>query len=1016
MSTKNTPYLSAGTGGNLPADPSQKEPPKEPRKDYGKAPRKNPRRSLLRTILKALFLTLAGIILLLTAGLLFINFYFTPQRLTSLINKEASDRLNADIHASDIRYTLWSTFPRLAIKTDSLTVISRTLDSIPADIRRQLPDNADSLLSLKAFEGEINIIDFLSKRFVIHNLKVDGLKLNLAAYNDSINNYNIIPEMSEGFKSIPYFTANSLTVTNARAITYYSAATDASASLRLSDFTLTRTERSKASAHRPVDRYRLTIGGKITAEADNLRILSGFPFLLSGDISLAFLPFALTLSDYAINLGNVRGTLSMQIGMGDNPALNSFHYRLAPLNLMTLLGYIPEKLIPEKYLTGFSGTDSSLEISASARLTAPWHFSSQYLPSIEVDVSIPEGSLYSVNHSAVNGAFLFNGRDPAASIFRIYPFTLSADEATVTADATASDLNSSPLVNIGIACRADLHEAARSLAELLPPLAASGKLDCRTAISFRLDGPTYETLRDIRIDGTARLNKTHIALRDSTLDARTPGLTLKYTATADRMTRDGIIQPRLKGILALPSADVRAGKDEVAIGGLSASLDIKRRNIPYRPSTTRPAYKPAKKGLKHTPDFITFNLPDTLRDIMARYDYTLKAGCRRIALGGQDYLTGNCIEHAAITLTPDRLTLHSLAAEVEKTPLRLSATVDGLRDFCIDTAGPRPLDIDLDASLGTVNINRLAKAYFDKKGGMPVKSTTYGPAPSDSVAVIIPRNINARIRASVKETVYTNLHLYDLAGGISIAGGNASVDSLKIASDFGKGALSLRYDTANLDSMAFAAKAAVTDVNVVNFFKNFHALLLMMPEMKNLDGNLSVYADASGLIFPDMVINVPSLRADLNLQGKELTVHQNRFIRRVTRMMMIHNADDLHIADMNVYAHVHGNLLQLDPFIFSFDSYKLRMMGINNFNGNLYYHIAVLRNPLHLPFAINIEGLFHNPTLRFGGTRFDTRRGLEISQSIMEQNNVNIVGMMRNFAAEFLQKAAEAATDPSLSL
>ncbi len=49
-------------------------------------------------------------------------------------------------------------------------------------------------------------------------------------------------------------------------------------------------------------------------------------------------------------------------------------------------------------------------------------------------------------------------------------------------------------------------------------------------------------------------------------------------------------------------------------------------------------------------------------------------------------------------------------------------------------------------------------------------------------------------------------------------------------------------------------------------------------------------------------------------------------------------------------------LLELEPFDFRFSNYGLRMQGLNNFNGDLYYHIGVERNPLHIPFGIIIEG------------------------------------------------------------
>lgn len=42
--------------------------------------------------------------------------------------------------------------------------------------------------------------------------------------------------------------------------------------------------------------------------------------------------------------------------------------------------------------------------------------------------------------------------------------------------------------------------------------------------------------------------------------------------------------------------------------------------------------------------------------------------------------------------------------------------------------------------------------------------------------------------------------------------------------------------------MRVGCNVALDTINVVTFFKRFHTLLEMMPEMKNLSGNVSVEA------------------------------------------------------------------------------------------------------------------------------------------------------------------------------
>ena len=225
--------------------------------------------------------------------------------------------------------------------------------------------------------------------------------------------------------------------------------------------------------------------------------------------------------------------------------------------------------------------------------------------------------------------------------------------------------------------------------------------------------------------------------------------------------------------------------------------------------------------------------------------------------------------------------------------------------------------------------------------------------------------------------------------------------------------MKMRYDTSDLNAISMDADAALEDINVAGFFRNFHKLLLMMPQMKNLDGNITAQLSASMNIFPDMNINIPSVNARMKVEGSDLTVHQDPFIHRMARMLLIHTEGDLHINDMKVNASLHDNLLELYPFIFEFDRYRLQMLGINNLTGNLYYHIGVLKSPVPFPFGINITGDFDHPSLRFGGASFKTDKGEEVSSRIICHKRINMIYEMRHFLQDFLRHAADADTSPA---
>ena len=85
--------------------------------------------------------------------------------------------------------------------------------------------------------------------------------------------------------------------------------------------------------------------------------------------------------------------------------------------------------------------------------------------------------------------------------------------------------------------------------------------------------------------------------------------------------------------------------------------------------------------------------------------------------------------------------------------------------------------------------------------------------------------------------------------------------------------------------------------------------------------------------------------------------------------------------------------------------YKLGFMGENDFNGNLYYHVSVLKSPIPFKFGINVKGTFDKYKIRFGGAKFKSDQAYDMI-SLVEHKRVNLVKEMRRYLNEFVHKAA----------
>lgn len=1024
----------------------------------------------------------------------------TPTRLTDYINRKASDMLEADITAHNVRFTVWSSFPHFCLETDSLKVVSRTLRTLPDSLRRKLPEDADLLASSGHIRGEINILKLLAGKIWLRDIEVENVNINLVSATDSLSNYMIWSSDKGG--KIPFFTARSIKLVGPGEIRYFSLPGNTCATIGLRTLLAARYKDS-------TDSYRLDLDGRTDARVNNLELLSGFPFSLGGNVRLAFNPFRVSVANYGVRLGNTRGEIDMALCVGENTQVNRFSYRLGDFSLNEFLSYLPPALLP------FSNSVSiDLIMNASARLTSPYSFSETGLPSLVIDCRIPKGEIgyttadgteHAIWHSNADARLVFDPQAPDSSYIRIPEFCIKGQGTDIRMRALISDITGYPRIRLGVRGDADA-SIWEELTGKKSPYRINGRIHTDAIASLTIADLKQSRFLNTGIDGHLSLENFTISNRPAGISASGKSLDLRFSSKAPATDKGDIRNPicglsaeatelavtdnyttanfssiRFSGKMDdRNTLDIDRNKHplpvrimfetpEMTIGTCSSSDILSLRDMSLdgkiltSPGKTTPqsfgvritarqlavSSKPAKADAEHvsahisgrpsvvsirrfkTPKkwnadapglaaadnperFITAKLPERIRRIMERWEVTSRIKIGSGQIRSRVFPLDNRFYGLDIIATSDSINVSGKKFRTGNTAMRMSAGAGNLRQF-LSSSVPAPLNISLNLDFDTVQINQLAAAYERGKRltgnkEAAIAQRTENSAGTDTVTRLIPRNIVADMHIAAKETRYMNLRLYNLGTDIGVKDGDASINRLRISSDFGEAAADFSYSTSDITRLGISADIAVEDINVVNFFKNFHTLLLMMPQMKNLSGDISARAEARMLMFPNMYVNVPSVWADLYLRGAGLKVHQDTFIRKIARMMLIHDSSDIHIRDMSVHASVHDNLLELYPFGFSFSRYRINMGGLNNFDGKMYYHIGIEKSPMPFPFGINIVGMFSHPEIRFGGADYKVVKGSEITASVMEEKKINIVGEFRKYMKEFIRKAAESDT------
>lgn len=1010
--------------------------------------------------IKIAAISLLCLICVICLGILFMFYYLDTEHTTRFFNQYASRYFRADIKAKEVNFTLLSSFPDFNLEIKGLEIISRRLDELPEADRKSLPEYADTMLTAASFTGAINPLELLKDNIDIKDIRLSGLRLNLVEANDTLSNYDILlPEQRQRPFRVPRFSIKSLNVSGPTPIKWISIPSQAKLELSLSKAFANRTTKK--------DSYLLDITGNADFSLYSKTIFRDFPFEFYGRVDIRFYPFKFRLDRYSVKLGNLSSRINLSMQIEEKTEINSLQYDVEPASIMTLLEYLPDEIMPGI----LRGIKSDISLSAKIRMTSPYIFTKGRLPSFDIDFRVPESYLnydfgqagaYSFHDIRLNGTLYFNGDKPEKSYVDLNTLQLSSDSAEIRAKAKILAIFDDPVFNVSAKGKADIGRLMR-LTRKINQFYADGNIDFNAKFNFRLSDLTQRHISEIDVNGNAILSdfkyispdninirgskaglsfntdlRTHrnkdnaalslygyidsLLLRSNNANTKIRGIRfstitdasmpLKYKITTtvnasiaesecrlkDKVSRLSSSGIAIKGNLHKSADDAM----NMAISANAQKLDFKNPHIKLHSDSLSLQTILRPENLRSTPR------KASLTKILKRTHISGTIHSPKGYIRSAHYPADTRFNGLDISFSPDSIMLQNLNVRSQDNRIGIKGSLYNLSKFLTGDIS-RPLDIHAKVDIDTLNLNQIASVYRrgTRKNVLSSPDKNYPKKISDTTAFILPRNLRVGITAKAAATEYTNLHLSDLGTKVYLDDGILRIDSLHASASFGKAFADIIYDSRSIDSLALGLAIDFTKINIDTFFQKFRSLERMMPQIRNLHGDVSLKADGNMEIFPDMYINIPSVRARIEARGWDLDVHQSHFIREITKRLLIRNNNDIHIPDIHVHASIHDNLLELDPFIVCFDRYKLSFMGHNDFRGDLYYHIAVLDSPLPLRFGINVEGNFNDYRIRFGGPKYKAYKANEIID-LIEKKKINLTREVRIYLNELIDKAADA--------
>lgn len=371
----------------------------------------------------------------------------------------------------------------------------------------------------------------------------------------------------------------------------------------------------------------------------------------------------------------------------------------------------------------------------------------------------------------------------------------------------------------------------------------------------------------------------------------------------------------------------------------------------------------------------------------------------------------NRINGLDLTFSTDSIVLNNVNYRAGHSDLNLTGTLSNLRRALISRRN-NTLKIDLNLRSDTIDINQLAAATFagaayaerlrnsgdvidlasaDDDSKLEEQLDSIASEQSDSVGpLLIPVNIDAKIDVTANTVLYSDLALDSLRGQMLVYDGGLNLRDLAATSDAGNVKLSALYSAPRVADMHFGFGLDLERFRIERFLNLMPAIDSIMPIMRDFSGIID--ADIAATVDIDSAMNMvlPTLDAAVRLTGDSLAFIDQETYKTMGKWLRFRDKADNKIKHMNVELLVRDNLMQIFPFEFEIDRYRLGVAGSNDLDMNFKYHVSVLKSPLPFKFGINISGNPDDYKVRLGGAKFKSSVAAE-SINIVDTARVNLI-------------------------
>lgn len=512
-----------------------------------------------------------------------------------------------------------------------------------------------------------------------------------------------------------------------------------------------------------------------------------------------------------------------------------------------------------------------------------------------------------------------------------------------------------------------------------------------------------------RFNNEARIPEFIFNLGIKRMAAGAPDVRLMFSGTKIDFSAHKLPQKKANKELKRLADSIRVSRPDLSADSVyQLALERHQRN-------RRPYHRVHTEQTDSDSELIDWGTSTALKKLLLEWKINGSLTSKKARLFTPHFPLRNRLNNLNISFDNDSLIFNAIAYKVGHSDFLADGRITNLKRGLTSKKGRSPLKVQFHSVSDTIDVNQLSDAFFrgaaytasgqrdmvdlnsvDSDDDFEREIDHENKEQPDSMGpLLVPLNIEADFSVKAKNILYSDLLLHDMTGNMLVYDGAVNLHNLRAVSDVGSLDLSALYSAPTVNDMRFGFGLNVKQFDISRFMSMMPALDSIMPLLRDISGIINADVAATVDIDRHMDFKLPTLFAAIKLQGDSLQLMDAETFRTIAKWLMFKNKQRNIIDHMTVEMIIADNEMQLFPFIFDIDRYRLGVQGHNDLALNFNYLISVLKSPLPFKFGITLKGNPDDYKIRLGKAKFNEKQAIE-RKLLVDTARINLVDQLED--------------------